>query len=902
MSTPQKSNRVSDGTAFGAWLKQRRSALGLAQKELAERAGCSVVMIEKIESGERRPSSQVAEMLADCLNVPLDERRAFVEFARAHLPADQLALLAEGGGRAPWRTLFRRSTNLPSPHTPFIGREKAVETACALLRLPGVRLLSMTGPPGIGKTRLSLRVAEELMEDFEGNIFFVELAPVRDPDLVIPSIAGVLSLREVGGESLLENVKRYLGDKRVLLVLDNFEQVVPAAPQVSDLLTSAPWLKVLASSRERLHIYGEHEFQVPPLDLPSTRYLPPAERLMEYEAVRLFTERAVAVRPDFALTPENAPAVVEICARLDKVPLAIELAAARARTLSPVEIVRRLDSNLELLTGGARDLPPRQRAIRSAIDWSYDLLVEEERQLFRCMSVFVSGCSQEAAEAVCNVEGDLKIDVPEDTAALVDKSLVRREEAGGDTRYSMLETIREYAWWRLVGRGEDGTIRRRYIDYYVALAEQAKSAMKGPQQLAWLDRLELEHNNLRAVLGWALDGGDAGTALELAGTLWRFWLTHGHLTEGRKWLAEALERGSGAPDTVLANALNGAGNLACACGDFAAAQPLYERSLQIRRRQGDKAGTASSLNNLALTAHNRCDYARVKALHEESLAIKRELGDKWGIASSLGNLGIVAADQGDYSLARTLHEESLGLRREMGDRLGVALSLINLGIVVLAQSLEQVEPEAREAREAHDRNISPRRYAQAQALFEESLTIRKELADRPGIAECLVRLGEVEHCQGNYDRADYLYQQSLEICRELGDKVGISNALLDAGHVDMRRGNARQAALRFGESLAIRRQLNDTRGIMESLAALAGAAASLGEAPMAARLFGALEASLRSTTFHLYPVDRLEYTRNLESARSRLSEADWATALSRGATMSLDEAAGAASMLVSVKG
>jgi predicted ATPase/transcriptional regulator with XRE-family HTH domain len=896
MSIPQKDNRVSGGTAFGAWLKQRRSALGLAQKELAERAGCSAVMIEKIESGERRPSSQVAEMLAECLNVPVDERRAFAEFARSHLPAYQLALLAETGGRAPWRTLFRRSTNLPSPHNAFIGREKEVEAACALLRLPGVRLLSMTGPPGIGKTRLSLRVAEELMEDFEGNVFFVELAPVRDPDLVIPCIADALSLREAGGESLLQNLKRYLGDKRVLLVLDNFEQVVPAAHLVGDLLTSAPWLKVLVSSREILHIYGEYEFQVPALDLPlpNTKYLPAAERLMQYEAVRLFTERAVAVRPDFALTPENAPAVVEICTRLDRVPLAIELAAARARTLSPVEIVRRLDSNLELLTGGARDLPPRQRAIRSAIDWSYDLLVEEERQLFRCMSVFVSGCSQEAVEAVCNVEADLVIDVSEGMAALVDKSLVRREEANGETRYSMLETIREYAWWRLVGRGEDGTVRRRYINYYVALAEQAKSAMKGPEQLAWLDRLELEHNNLRAVLRWTLDAGDAGTALELAGTLWRFWLTHGHLTEGRKWLLEALEAAEDTPHAVLANALNGAGNLACACGDFVAAQPLYERSLEIRRRQGDKAGIASSLNNLALTAHSRCDYARVKALHEESLVIKRELGDKWGIASSLGNLGILAADQGNYALARTLHEESLRLRREIGDRLGVALSLINLGIAVLAESLNQAEPELREAQVP---NLSP-----AQDLFEESLTIRKELADRPGIAECLVRLGEVEHCRGNYDKADYLYQQSLEICRELGDKPGISNALLDAGHVDMRRGHARQAAVRFKESLAIRRQLNDTRGIIESLAALAGAAASLGEALMAGRLFGAVNISLRSTTFHLYPVDRLEYTRNRASAESRLSEADWASALSEGEAMSLGEAAGAALLLMGTKG
>jgi predicted ATPase/transcriptional regulator with XRE-family HTH domain len=919
---PQGDNQVTDGTAFGAWLKQRRNALGLAQKELAEQAGCSAVMIEKIESGERRPSSQVAEMLAECLNVPADERRAFVEFTRARLSPNQLALLAKADSHAPWRTLYRRSTNIPSPHTAFIGREKEVAAACSLLRGSDVRLLNMTGPPGIGKTRLGLRVAEELIGDFDDGVFFVALAPIRDPDLVIPFIARTLSLRETGGELLIESLNRYLGDKRILLLLDNFEQVMQAAPQVGDLLTSAPWLKVLVTSREILHIYGEYEFQVPPLTLPVMRYLPPVERLMEYEAIRLFTERAMAVRPDFTLTAENAPAVVEICKRLDKVPLAIELAAARARTLPPLEIVRRLDSNLELLTGGARDLPPRQRALRSAIDWSYDLLNEGERQLFRRISIFVGGCSQQAAEAVCagQTMDDGRefasssmddISIAADLESLIDKSLLRREEINGDERsggrFSMLETIREYAWGRLVGRGEDTAMRRRYANYYVALAEQAKADMKGPQQLSWLDQLEAEHNNLRAVLGWALDAGHAEIALGLGGTLWRFWLTHGHLTEGRKWLLSALEpelrkpereaeSPNGIPISVLANALNGAGNLACACGDFVSAQPLYERSLAIRRKQGDKTGIANSLNNLALTAHSRCDYARVKSLHEESLTIKRELGDKWGIASSLGNLGIVANDQGDYPLARALHEESLELRRELGDRLGVALSLINLGIAVLAGTLDSAEPESREAQKP---NLSPALYTHVQTPFEESLAIRKELADRPGIAECLVRLGEVEHCRGSYGKADYLYQQSLEICRELGDKLGISDALLDAGHVDIRQGRARQAAGRFKESLIIRRKLSDTRGTIESLAAVAGVTASLGDLSMAGRLFGAVNAALRSTGFHLYAVDRLEYDRNLglASANSRLSEAAWTAALSEGAAMSLEQAADAAIQL-----
>jgi predicted ATPase/transcriptional regulator with XRE-family HTH domain len=877
MSTPQKGSLVSSGTAFGAWLKQRRNALGLAQKELAECAGCSVVTIEKIESSARRPSSQIAEMLAECLKVPSDERLAFIEFARAHLSADRLALLADADDRAPWRTLYRRSTNLPSPRTAFIGREKEIAAACALLRQPGVRLLSLTGPPGIGKTRLSLRVAEELMEDYEGSVYFVELAPVQNPDLVVPAIADALGSREVGGESLLQNLKRHLGDKRTLLVLDNFEQVVAAAYQVGDLLTSSPWLKVLVSSREILHIYGEHELQVPSLHLPAMRYLPPVERLVAYEAVRLFTERAVAVRSDFILTPENAPAVVEICTRLDKVPLAIELAAARARTLTPLEIVKRLDSNLELLTGGARDLPPRQRALRSAIDWSYDLLNEMERQLFRRMSVFVGGCTLQAVEAVCTSDTESDSPVIMELGSLVDKNLVRQEEINEAMRYSMLQTIREYAWWRLVGRGEDATMRRCYAAYYVGLAKEAKAAMKGPQQLAWLGRLELEHNNLRAVLGQAIESGDAETALELAGTLWRFWLTHGHLTEGRKWLVEALEIGEGGPDPVLADALNGAGNLACACGDFEAAQPLYERSLEIRRRQGDKAGIASSLNNLALTANTRCDFARVKALHEESLAIKREMGDRWGIASSLGNLAISVADQGDYARARVLHEESLELRRELGDRLGIALSLINLGVVMLAASLKEERPGDL--------------LASAEALFEESLAIRRELVDRPGIAECLVHLGEVQYCRENYAKAAYLYQQSLEICQELGDKPGISGALLNLGYVDVRHGDLGQARARFRESLTIRRQLSDARGLIDAMAAMAGLASALGKAHLAGRLSGATEATLRTTGYRLYTADRIEYERHMAAARSKLGEDAWLAALSEGALMSLNDAA-----------
>ena len=453
-SLPVKANinEHAGGTAFGLWLKQRSKALGLTQKELAERVECSAVTIEKIESGERKPSSQIAELLAECFDIPTDERRAFVEFARSSLSSPRLAELTRADNHAPWRTLHTLASNLPAPQTAFIGRQQEVQLACDLLRKRNVRLLTMSGSPGIGKTRLSLRVAEELVLDFDDGVMFVPLAPIRDPDLVASSIAYALGIRDRGGQPLVDTLTHHLKDKRALLVLDNFEHVIPCASLVAELLSAARWLKVLVTSREILHIYGEHEFPVPPMSLQVGKYLPPVERLMEYEAVRLFAERAKAVRADFALTAENAPAVVEICSRLDRVPLAIELAAARARTLTPLQIVSRLDSSLELLTGGARDLPDRQRALRSAIDWSYDLLDDGERVLFRRLSVFVGGCTAESAAEVCDAddhtsEGSVQalgLDVSEGIESLLDKSLLRKEEVRGEMRSSMLETIREY--------------------------------------------------------------------------------------------------------------------------------------------------------------------------------------------------------------------------------------------------------------------------------------------------------------------------------------------------------------------------------------------------------------------------------------------------------------------------
>ena len=867
------------GTAFGVWLKERRKSLGLTQKDLAERVDCSAVTIEKIESGERKPSGQIAELLAGYFSVPDDERRAFVEFARSSVSAAQLALLTPIDGHSPWRTLRALTTNLPSPPTTFVGREREVDTVCTLLRTSGVRLMTLAGPPGIGKTRLSIEAAERLIPHFEDGVFFVPLASVRDPELVASCIVRSVGLQEGGQQSLLDDLKSHLRDRRTLLVLDNFEQVIAAAPQVSDLLSSAAWLKVLITSREVLRVYGEHEFLVPQLTAIDTRYLPPVERLMEYEAVRLYVERAKAVNSDFTLTDENAPAVLEICIRLDRVPLAIELAAARTSSLTPNEIVKRLDSSLEFLMGGARDLPPRQRALRSAIDWSYDLLDEGERGLFRGLSVFVGGCTLEAAEVVIGARESgasalipvsrfpAPIEVQDGIASLLDKSLLRREHVHDEMRVSMLETVREYAWGRLVGRGEDELIWERYAAYFLDLAEQARGQMRGPEQRVWLDRLEREHDNFRAVFRGAIERGNAELALRLGAALWKFWLTHGHLTEGRGRLARALALDGTTESPVRADALNAAGNLAHLCGDIPAAQAFYEESLAIRRALDDKRGIASSLNNLALVANMQGDFARTRSLHEESLAIKTELGDSWGIASSLGNLAIAVADQGDYASAQSLHEQSLAIRRELGDKLGIGLSLRNLGTVLAARGA----------------------YEAAEASFNESLTIGTELGDRPGAAECLVGLGELEHVRGNYTKAAYFHQQSLEICRELGDQAGIANALLNLYHAARRQGRDRRAATLLRQSLAIRMPAGSRRGIIECLAALAGVALSQGRPETAAQAIGATEAHLNDSGFHLAPIDRIEYELASESTRNMLDGDTWKDALARGRGMSPEQ-------------
>jgi predicted ATPase len=494
--------------------------------------------------------------------------------------------------------------------TGFVGREKEAAAAKELLLRQNVRLVTVTGPGGIGKTRLAVEVASGLVESFPGGIYFVPLSPLSDPGLIASVIVQTMGIGEAGGQSPLEILKKNLQDSLrapMLFLLDNFEHLIPAAPIVAQLLVMGPHLKILVTSRAALHVYGEHEFPVPPLALPDPRSMPSVEVLSQYPAVALFVQRAVAAKPDFELNRENAPAVIEICARLDGLPLAIELAAARVKVLSPSSMLTRLASRLQLLTGGARDLPQRQQTLRAAMDWSYDLLNAAEQKLFRRLSVFVGGCDLEGVEAVCDTKGDLDLDLLDGMASMVDKSLAQQvEQAKGESRFVMLETIREYALEKLEASGEEAMTKRAHAAYCLVLAEEEATEQSEAEGAEWLERFALEHDNFRASLEWLTETGDAEWGLRLGTALFRFWEIREYLAEGRERLGRLLKlAGAAAPTKARTRALFAAGVLAGEQGDYASADTLISESQDIARQLGDKTGVAVSLNALAVFARDR---------------------------------------------------------------------------------------------------------------------------------------------------------------------------------------------------------------------------------------------------------------------------------------------------------
>ncbi len=723
-----------------------------------------------------------------------------------------------------------RPSNLPAERTAFVGREKEGVALTELLRRPDVQLVTLTGPGGIGKTRLALQVARELTDHFAGGTYLIQLAPVSDAALVPAVIAQTLGLHPSPGQPPLETLKGYLQNALrapMLMLFDNFEHMTAAAPAVADLLAASPNLKVLVTSRAPLHVYGEREFPVPTLEVPDLKSASTPEALLQYPAVSLFRQRARAVKPDFEITKDNAAAIATICAQLDGLPLAIELAAARIKLLSPSAMQVRLESRLQLLTGGARDLPARQQTLRGAMDWSYGLLNPAEQKLFQRLSLFVGGCTMEAVEAVCDTRQDLGLDVFDGMASMVDKSLAQQWEQGTEEpRYVMLKTIRDYGLEHLAASGEEAPTRRAHAAYYLVLAEEG--AAGGAAEPEWLERLEAEHDNLRAALEWLIQSGDADWGMRLGAALFRFWEIREHFTEGRDRLGRLLRLPSAAArNQKRLRALFAAGVLAGDQGDYESAQNLIEESLAIARELQDNSAVAVSLNALAVFARERGEVTAAGALFEESLSLCRALGDRMAAARALSNLASVVRLQGDYARARSLYQECAASFTELGDRSGVAWSIDYQGDL---------------ARE----------------------------------------LGEPETARA-------LYEQSLSVFRALGDSWGIASTLADLGNLAFERNDHSQARILFGESLQIFQLLESKRGIARILECFACSAA--GDQPeLALRLAGAAAALRQTVGAPPSPAERDRLEKHLEAARQSVSHTAGATAWMKGWAMPVEKA------------
>ena len=685
------------------------------------------------------------------------------------------------------RELEPRPNNLPVQRTAFIGRERETADLRQLLSRPDVHLVTLTGPGGIGKTRLALQVAGEMADQFPSGICFVALSAIGERSLIVSAIAQAMGVRETGNTSLQENLMEYIGGLRqpMLLVLDNFEHLVSAAPLAAQMLSAGPQLKVVVTSQAPLHLYGEHEFPVPPLTLPDPKSIPPLELLSHLPAIELFVERARAVKHQFALTKENAPTVAAICSRLDGLPLAIELAAARIKLLSPSAMLTRLESRLSLLTGGARDLPTRQQTLRNTVEWSYGLLNDAEQTLLRRFSVFTGGCTLEAVEAVCDTKGDLGLDVLDGMASLVDKSLAQQvEQVDKETRFIMLSAIREYALDRLAESKDESATRRAHAAYYLVLAEEGAEEIAA--QPEWLERYEVEHDNLRLAIDYLIKSGDAEWGLRLGAALFRFWETREHLTEGRDAIARLLAlEGARARPKLRARLLFAAGVLAAAQCDYSSARPMFEESLDTCIEQNDNRGVAVAFNALAVGARDCGEFTDASLLFERCLAIWKDLGDPAGIARALSNLASVMKLQGNYERASSLYNECLTMFRQAGDGAGAAWTLNYLGDV---------------AREKAD-------LVAARSYCEQSLSEFRRLQDSWGIASALSDLASLSCDQGNNAEARRLYGESIKVFEELGHKRGIARALECLAVSAAAQSNAEQSLHWAGAAAALRQQL-----------------------------------------------------------------------------------------------
>ncbi|MBI1743002.1 tetratricopeptide repeat protein [Candidatus Acetothermia bacterium] len=841
--------------------------------------------------------------------------------------------------------------SLPRSISSFVGRKREVSELKQLLSKTD--LLTVTGIGGCGKTRLALSVATALAPEYADGIGWIELAALTEAELIPQAIASVLGLREERNRPLLATLSEYLKSRELLLILDNCEHLIAGCARVVDaLLRSCPHMQILATSREALGITGETVWKTPPLFVPHLENLPSRQEelvstVSKYEAIELFVTRVTECVPEFAITAQNALTIVEICHRLDGIPLALELAAARARALSLEEILGRLNDALGLLTQGNRTAPHHHQTLRAALDWSFRLLSEQEQLLFRRLSVFAGGFTLEMVEGSCSEPPLSALEALDLLTHLINKSLVSVSYREGKVRYHLLDTVRQYAAENLESCGEASAMRKRHGEFFSHLAESSRTALRGPHQVAWLDRLETNHDNLRAALTWNLVHNPK-IGLRMAHGLQHFWSVRGHLSEGRRWIEASLVVEDFFP-VDRAEALNRAGIMASEQGDYKQAITRYEESLALWRQLGDKRGIVTTLNNLGGIAWARGDFPRARALFEESLALKRKLGDdKFAVASSLNNLGLIAQTLGEYAKAQTLHAESLAIRQELGDKRGMASSFVNLGSIAQAQgdyptahsqlerslalhreigdrqgtalslytlgNLTQITGDYTAARSYHQESLDIRQEvgdkrgisyslsslggiaqiqgdnSTARSLYEKGLAIQHELGDKQGIAYSLFNLGSIAQTQEDYTTASALHEESLAIKRALGDKRGTANSLSNLGVIAQAQGDDSKAYSLFAESLKMKIGLGDRQGILESLLNLATLAETQKSYERAACLFGAAGALRELIRAALSPGNQASFDRSLNTTRDGLGTEAFGKVWAKGRAMTLEEA------------
>ncbi len=801
--------------SFGQWLRHRRRELDLTQEELAHQVGCAPITIRKIEAEAMRPSKQLAGLLGEHLGVPASERGALVQFAR-------------GGEPLPSQAPEVPKDNLPHPISSFIGRER--EIAEIQRMLSESRLVTLTGAGGCGKSRLAIEAAARIVDRFPEGVWFVAFASVSDLSLIPQTIAAALRVRESPGRSLMETLCVHLGPQRTLLILDNCEHLIGACAQAANaLLECCPELRILTTSREALGIEGEERYYVPGLSLPETGPGIAAGGLNQSEAVRLFVERGTLAQPGFSLREANSGPIVDICRRLDGMPLAIELAAARVKVLSVQHIAERLDDRFSLLTGGSRTAPPRHQTLRATIDWSYELLPEKARLLFARLSVFAGGFTQDAAQAVSGEEAPGSGQVLAELSSLVDRSLVEVVDAGEDKRYRMLESVRQYAQERLGENGEEASIRERHLRFFTEWLEEIEPTQRGPEQIACWERIEKEHDNVRAALEWSLSTGNIEWGLRLAGATFRFWYVRGYIADGLRW-PEAL---------------------------------LGKTSPEVRTWWRAKMLSQPDL------LWDREDFAAVRAAAEEALGIWRELGDGWWTACTLVILGWLPLYQGDADAALHVFQEAVSVARGLDDQWVLARALKGLGAAITRRDLAEARP-----------------------VLEESIAIWREIGDKVGLADALQQMGGVAYGQKDYDRAASLYEESLALLRETGEKSYAAMVLMLLGFTRLRQAQKAEALQFFVASLTVDQEMGLRPGVAENLLGLGGVACSQRQFERAARLLGAAAVIFESTGLKpsIWPRTMDDFNAWTSEARSHLGAATFEARFAEGRSMTLQEA------------